>query len=77
MALLQAAAEGESWRSVAPSLFGVSEAEFEAGWWAWLAAEYGVDTSEFIAAEDSDPPGVAWDPAESRQALTEYQARLP
>lgn len=51
MALLQAAAEGESWRSVAPSLFGVSEAEFEAGWWAWLATEYGVDTSGFVGTK--------------------------
>jgi len=47
LALLQAAQEGESWRGAVPRLFGVSAAEFEAGWWAWLAEEYGVDTSEF------------------------------
>ncbi len=51
LALLQAAKEGESWRGVVPYLFGVSAADFEAGWWAWLAEEYGVDTSEFLGDE--------------------------
>jgi hypothetical protein len=75
--LLQAAREGKSWHSAAKKVFGVSEAEFEAGWWAWLAEEYGVDTSEFIAAQDSSQPLLMWDPAAVRQALAEYQARLP
>ncbi len=51
LALLQAAKEGESWRGAVPHLFGVSVADFEAGWWAWLAEEYGVDTSEFPGDE--------------------------
>lgn len=74
--LLRAAKEGETWRSAAPLLFGVSEAEFEAGWWAWLAAEYGVDTSEFQAARDNPAPEIVLDPAVARQALADYQARL-
>ncbi len=51
LALLQAAKEGESWGRAVPHLFGVSVADFEAGWWAWLAEEYGVDTSEFLGDE--------------------------
>lgn len=58
MALLQAAQEGEKWSSAVPRLFSVSAADFEAGWWAWLAAEYGVDTSEFQAFATFDSVGL-------------------
>ena len=54
LALLQAAQEGKSWHTAAPELFGVSEADFEAGWWTWLTAEYGVDTSAFQADNHFD-----------------------
>jgi len=76
-ALLQAAKQGENWRTVAPLLFGVSESVLERGWRDWLAEEYGVDTSEFIAAENSSQSVIVWDSAAARQALAEYQARLP
>ncbi|MCL4833009.1 MAG: hypothetical protein KJZ86_11225 [Caldilineaceae bacterium] len=58
VALLQAAQEGETWHSAPPQIFGVPAADFEAGWWAWLAAEYGVDMSEFVAGERLDTFGL-------------------
>lgn len=75
--LLDAASEGESWRCAAPERFGVSESELEAGWHAWLAAEYGVDTSAFVAVRHSGVPEIVLDPATARQLLADYQARLP
>lgn len=41
-ALLRAAREGKNWTTAAPESVGLSAAEFEMGWWAWLANEYGV-----------------------------------
>ena len=32
----------ESWETLIPAVYGVSPAEFEAGWQAYLAAQYGV-----------------------------------
>lgn len=61
-ALLQAAREGKSWHTIAPEVFGVSEADYETGWWAWLAAEYGVDTSEFQAGNHFDKQHLAFPP---------------
>lgn len=46
-ALLRAAREGKHWSTAAPESFGLSAAEFEAGWRAWLAETYGVETAEF------------------------------
>lgn len=40
--LLDALDEHESWETLVPAVFGVSAAEFEAGWRDHLAAEYGV-----------------------------------
>jgi len=45
--LLQAIVAGGRWQEVAPDVFGVSTEAFEAGWWAYLAEEYGVDTANF------------------------------
>lgn len=41
--LVQAAGRGENWATAAPALFGLSETELEAAWWAWLVQEYGVE----------------------------------
>lgn len=46
-ALVQAAREGGNWHTAIPQIFGISAESFEAGWWAWLAEEYGIDTAEF------------------------------
>lgn len=32
----------EGWKTLIPTVYGVSSAEFEAGWQAYLAAQYGV-----------------------------------
>lgn len=49
--LLQAAKEDKGWHTTVPYLFAVSAESFEAGWWAWLATEYGVDTTGWAEAE--------------------------
>lgn len=46
-ALLRATREGKNWTTAAPESFGLSAAEFEIGWWAWLAENYGVETAGF------------------------------
>lgn len=47
-ALLRAAREGKHWTTAAPECFGLSAAEFEAGWQAWLAETYGVETTGLL-----------------------------
>ncbi len=71
--LLQAARDGENWRTAAPHVFGVSETEFEAGWRAWLAEEYGVDTTGFQAGRLAQDIVQQID---DRRALANYQAIL-
>lgn len=39
--LLAALKDHTSWQTLIPAVFGVSPAEFEAGWEAWLVAQYG------------------------------------
>jgi hypothetical protein len=38
--------EHASWQTLIPALFGVSDVEFEAGWQAYLAENYGQDTGQ-------------------------------
>jgi hypothetical protein len=42
--LLAALGEHASWQTLIPAVFDVSAAEFEAGWQAYLADQYGRDT---------------------------------
>lgn len=35
----------DSWETLIPAVYGVSPAEFEAGWQAYLATHYGVPSS--------------------------------
>jgi hypothetical protein len=42
----------ESWDELIPAVYGVSPAEFEAGWQAYLAAHYGVRRSSQCSALD-------------------------
>jgi hypothetical protein len=42
--LVGALSEHDSWESLIPAVFGISAAEFETGWQAYLAEEYGDDT---------------------------------
>lgn len=58
VALLQAAQDGKKWSGAVPQIFGVSATDFEAGWWAWLAEEYGVDISDFQILGTFDTVGV-------------------
>jgi hypothetical protein len=34
--------EDVSWETLAPAVFGVAAAEFEAGWFRYLAERYGI-----------------------------------
>lgn len=43
-AFLKALGDHRGWTGVLPAAYGVSVAEFEAGWRGWLAAEFGVKT---------------------------------
>jgi hypothetical protein len=42
--LLEALGKHNTWEGVIPGVFGVSDDEFEAGWQAYLADQYGSDT---------------------------------
>ena len=46
--LLLTVKKGQRWPEAAPAVFGVSADDFEAGWWVYLAQEYGVDTENFV-----------------------------
>ena len=41
--LLAAIGHGKTWRIITTEQFGLSEEVFEAGWHAFMAAEYGVN----------------------------------
>jgi hypothetical protein len=46
-ALVAGLSKHESWNTLLPAVFGVSAAEFEAGWRAYLATRYGVSPNMF------------------------------
>jgi hypothetical protein len=41
-ALVTGLGQSDSWETLLPAVYGVSAAEFEAGWLAYLKAHYGV-----------------------------------
>jgi hypothetical protein len=41
-ALMAGLGQYESWKTLIPAVYGVSAAEFEAGWQAYLVTHYGI-----------------------------------
>jgi hypothetical protein len=47
-ALVAGLGQYDSWGTLLPAVFGVSSAEFEAGWQGYLAAQYGIPLSSSV-----------------------------